>query len=152
MGAQVDNVRSSSMRRLVGSAILVAAMGVAAAGCDPETVNDGSPVPSPTVPVTESFAGSVTVNGAQTFAFQALGSGFVQATIKTFGPETAMKVGLAIGTYNGVTCSQILTNDNAAQGITVTGAVASAAALCVRIYDVGQLTQANTFEITVIQP
>ena len=140
------------MRRLIGSAALVAALSVGAAGCDPETVNDGSPLPTPTVPVTESFSGSVGVNGAQTFAFAALSSGFVQATIKTFGPETEMKVGFAIGTFNGVTCQQILVNDEAGQGITITGSVASAAVLCVRLYDVGQLTQANTFEITVIHP
>jgi hypothetical protein len=42
--------------------------------------------------------------------------------------------------------------DTATQGISVTGNVATAAALCVRIYDVGNLTQANTFEITVIHP
>jgi len=154
MGAQVDvdNVRSYSMRRLIGSAALVAALSVGAAGCDPETVNEGSPIPTPTVPVTESFSGSIGVNGAQTFAFQALSSGFVQATIKTFGPETAMKVGFSIGTYNGITCAQILTNDEARQGITITGSVATAAALCVRLYDVGQLSQVNSFEITVIHP
>ena len=140
------------MRRLMGSAVLLAALGVASAGCEPEIINEDSPLPTPTVPVTETFAGSVTVNGAQTFAFQALSAGFVQATITTFGPETAQKVGFAIGTYNGITCQQILTNDEARQGITITGSVASAAALCVRIFDVGQLTQQNTFEITVIHP
>ena len=138
------------MRRLIGVA-LVATLGVAAAGCDPQTANTTPPT-TPTVPVTESFSGTVTVNGAQQFAFLALSSGFVQATIKTFGPETDLKVGLAIGTFNGVTCQQVLVNDAAGQGITVTGSVATAANLCVRIYDVGQLTQANSFEITVIHP
>ena len=141
-----------SMRKIVGSGALVAALAVAAAGCDPEVINDDSPIPSPTVPVTESFSGSVGVNGAQTFAFQALGQGFVQATIKTFSPETEMKVGFALGTYNGITCQQTLVNDSAAQGITITGAVNTAAALCVRVFDVGHLTQTNTFEITVIHP
>jgi hypothetical protein len=152
MGAQVDNVRSYSMRRLIGSAALVAVMSVAVAGCEPETVNDGSPHSDANRAGHRELLGSVGVNGAQTFAFQALSSGFVQATIKTFGPETEMKVGFSIGTYNGITCQQILVNDEARQGITITGSVATAAALCVRLYDVGQLTQANTFEITVIHP
>jgi hypothetical protein len=136
----------------MASMALVAALGVASSACEPDVIRDDSPIPSPTVPVTESFSGTLTVSGAQTFVFQALGAGIVQATIKTFGPEVEMKVGLAIGTFNGVTCAQVLTNDGARQGITVTGSVASAAALCVRLYDVGELTQTNTFEITVIHP
>jgi len=136
----------------MGTGALVAALSVGAAGCDPEVVNEPDPIQTPTVPVTESFAGTIGVNGAQTFVFQALGAGFVQATIKTFSPEVEMKVGFAIGTYNGITCAEVLTNDTAAQGITITGSVATPAALCVRLRDVGQLTQQNTFEITVIHP
>lgn len=143
------------MRRLIRGSVLVGTLAVAAAGCDPQNVNTGSPIPTPTVPVTETFSGTLTVNGSQTFAFQALGSGTVQATIKTFSPETDAKVGLAVGVYNGVTCatSPALTNDTAGQGITVTAQVATAAALCVRINDSqGQMTQSNVFEITVIHP
>jgi len=152
MGADVDNVRRNNMWRLIGGLAIVGALAVSVSGCDPSTTNNISPVPTPTLPVTETFVGTVGVNGAQTFAFQALSSGFVTATIKTFGPETDMKVGMSIGTFNGVTCQEILTNDSAAQGITITGSVATAAALCVRIRDVDQLTQVNAFEITVIHP
>jgi hypothetical protein len=140
------------MRRLIGGVALIGTLAVSAAGCDPQTTNSGNTPTLPTVPVTESFSGTVTVNGAQTFAFQALSSGVVQATLKTFSPETDLKVGLAIGTFNGVTCQQILVNDSAIAGISVIGSVATASNLCVRIYDVGQLTQANAFEITVIHP
>jgi hypothetical protein len=132
-----------------GVFVLVLALGVA--GCDPQTTTTPTqPTPSP--PVTESFAGSVTVNGAATFSFVSLSSGYVQATLKTLSPELESRIGLALGTWNGVTCQMILTNDDAGQNVTVTGSVAAAAALCVRIYDVGQLTQTNAFEITVIHP
>lgn len=145
------------MRRLMGGMALAGALGVIVAvgsGCGSQTLPT-TPTPTPTVPVTESFTGTLSVNGGQTFPFQALGSGAVQATIKTFVPETDQKLGLFIGVYNGVTCtsSPATTNDNAAQGMTVTAYVSTAAALCVRVYDsTGLLTQTNSFEITVIHP
>ena len=141
------------MRRLMGTVALVAILATAA-GCGNQNLPT-TPVPTPTIPVTESFSGTLTVNGAQTFAFQALSAGTIQASIKSFAPETDLKVGLSIGTFNGVTCATTpaLSNDNAGQGIAVTANVATAANLCVRIYDsLGQITQPNAFEITVIHP
>ena len=140
------------MRRLTGSVVLVLSLAVSATGCDPKTTTTPTLPTVPSVPVTESFTGTLTVNGAVTFAFLVKESGYAQATLKTFSPDTALNVGLALGTWNGITCQVILANDLASQAITVTGAVASAAALCVRIYDVGQLTRPNTFEITVVHP
>ena len=143
------------MRRLFGGVALVSALAVSAAGCDPKITGDIDTPTVPTVPTTESFSGTLTVNGAQTFGFQALSSGFVQATLKVFTPQTDAKVGLSIGTFNGVTCATTpaLSNDDAGQGITVTASVATAATLCVRIYDSkGQITGPNSFEITVIHP
>jgi len=138
------------MRRLTGSVVLVLAVAFAGAGCDPQTTNTPTTPTTPTT-TTESFAGSVSVNGAVTFQFVTASSGYVQATLKTLTPDV-VAIGLALGTWNGVTCQAVLINDQAAAGITVTGSVAAASLLCVRIYDIGQLTQPNTFEITVIHP
>jgi hypothetical protein len=140
------------MRRLTGSVVFVLAVAIAGAGCDPQTTNTPTTPTTPTNPTTESFTGSVTVNGAVTFPFISTASGYVQATLKTLAPDVDIKIGLALGTWNGIICQVILANDVTTPGITVTGSVAAAAPLCVRIYDVGQLTQPNTFEITVIHP
>ncbi len=139
------------MRRLTGSVVLVLSLALAGAGCDPKTTTTPTTPTVPTAPTTESFTGTITVNGAVTFSFISL-AGYVTATIKTLTPDTDLKIGLALGTWNGVTCQVVLANDAAGQAISVTGAVASASALCVRIYDVGTLTQPNSFEITVVHP
>ena len=140
--------------RLIPGVALATALAVALSGCGAQSLPT-TPVPTPTVPATETFTGTLTVNGGITFPFQALASGVVQATIKTFAPETDQKLGLAIGVYNGVSCAFTTagTNDSATQGITLTMYVATAAALCVRVYDsTGLLTQVNSFEITVVHP
>jgi len=139
------------MRRLTGSVVLVLAVAFAGAGCDPQTTNTPTTPTTPT-PTTESFTGSVTVNGAVTFPFITTASGYVQATLKTLTPDVDIRVGMALGTWNGITCQAVLINDVTAPGITITGSVTAASPLCVRIYDVGQLTQPNAFEITVVHP
>ena len=106
--------------------------------------------PGPTI--TETFAGTVTQNGAATFTFNTSVSGIVTATLKSIGPVTTAQVGLALGTWNGVTCAVVLTNDRITAGLAVTGQVNAAGSLCVRIYDVGQLTETSTFEVVVVHP
>lgn len=140
------------MRRLSGSVAFVLALAVAGAGCDPQTTNTPTTPTTPVPPTTESFTGSVGINGAVSYGFTVLAAGYVQATLKTLAPDTDQKIGLALGTWNGLVCQVVLPNDGAAQGITVTGYANSASVLCVRIYDVGNLTQVNNFEITVVHP
>jgi hypothetical protein len=140
------------MRRMNGGVAFVLALALAGAGCDPKTTNTPTTPTTPTDPTTESFSGTVGINAAVTFSFAVLREGYVTATIKTLAPETEAKIGLALGTWNGQTCQLVLTNDTATQSRTVTGYANGVSALCVRIYDVGSLTQVNNFEITVVHP
>ncbi len=139
------------MRRLTGCVVLVAAVALLAAGCDKQTTTPTTPT-APTVQVTESFSGTLSTNGAATFSFTASATGYVTASIKALSPDSTLRVGLGLGTWNGVTCQVVLANDLAGQGLSVTGSVASAADLCVRIYDIGQVTVPTTFELTVVHP
>lgn len=138
------------MRRLTGTAVLVLAL--VGAGCDAKTTTTPTTPTTPSEPVTESFTGSINTNGAVTHQFLAKQSGFVQVTLKSLSPDSTLTVGLALGTWNGVICQVVLANDLTTQGVTVTGSVSTAATLCVRIYDVGQLTQATSYELTVVHP
>jgi len=140
------------MRRLTVGCLVAVTLGLVSAGCDnvPTT---------PTVPdvnvdvVTETFAGTIGPNGAQTFTFSTGSSGFLTANLRVFAPETDLTVGLAIGTFNGITCQSIITNDTAVQGQSVAGNASAAGTLCVRISDArATLTQTNAFEIVVIHP
>ena len=129
----------------------MAVLTLASIACDSGENTPTTPTtPGPTI--TETFAGTVTQNGAATFTFNTSLSGIVTATLKSIGPVTTAQIGLALGTWNGVTCAVVLTNDRITAGLAVTGQVNAAGSLCVRIYDVGQLTETSTFEVVVVHP
>jgi hypothetical protein len=130
---------------------LMAVLALAGIACDSGENTPTTPTtPGPTI--TETFAGTVTQNGAATFTFNTSLSGIVTATLKSIAPVTTAQIGLALGTWNGVTCAVVLANDRITAGQAVTGQVNAAGSLCVRVYDVGQLTETSTFEIVVVHP
>ena len=130
---------------------LMTVLMLASSACDSGENTPTTPTtPGPTI--TETFAGTVTQNGAATFTFNTSVSGIVTATLKSIAPVTTAQIGLALGTWNGVTCKVELANDRITAGLAVTGQVNAAGSLCVRVYDVGQLTETSTFEIVVVHP
>lgn len=112
-------------------ACLVAAT-IAASGCD------NGPDTGPTVPigpeVTETFTGTVTLNGSITHSFSATSAGAVVATITSVTPATGV-VGFQLGTWNTVTCTAVLSNDLATQASVLQGTTQSSASLCVKLHD-----------------
>ena len=102
------------------------------------------------VTVTETFTGSVNINGAATHAFVTFATGAVTATLTSLGENPPAAIGLSLGTMSGSTCSLVLTNDKAVVTSVVTGTVTTlGGSLCVRIYDVGSLTAPVPYEIRV---
>ena len=130
-------------------AVLLPALSMTACGSDEPTTPT-----SPTTPttVTETFADSIGVNGARTHSFATSASGGVTATLTTVAPDSELVVGFSLGTWNGSVCQIVLANDAAKQGAVVTGGVSSFGSLCVRIYDVGNITETISYEITVVHP
>ena len=131
-------------------ALVLPALG--AAGCDSTTTptsSNTSTTSTTATSITETFRGTVSINGAATFSFGVLAQGAVTATYKTISPATTATMGLALGIWNGSTCSVIIANDNAVLNSTVIGNASSAGTLCVRAYDVGRLTATQTVELTV---
>ncbi len=61
-----------------------------------------------------------------------------------------MILGISLGTWNGNTCQVVLAKDNATLGSIVLGTASSAGTLCARVYDVGNLTEPASYEITVV--
>lgn len=58
-----------------------------------------------------------------------------------------------MGTLAGATCSAVLTNDNAVVTSVLTGTVSTlGGSLCVRVYDVGVLTEPVPYTFTVSHP
>ncbi len=137
------------MPRVIRTFLLAALVAVAAACGDDATTPT---TPTPPVTVTETFSGTVTRNGAATHTFATQASGSVTATLTTLGPDSALVVGLSLGTFNGSACQLVITKDDATQGTVVTGGVSTLGNLCVRIYDVGNITDPITYDITVVHP
>jgi hypothetical protein len=135
------HVSTSGLRWL---AILLFA--ASAAACEGDII---TPTPPDRVTVTETFAGTLTPNDAETFPFGSQ-SGIVTATLLNLAPDNTIVLGLSLGTWNGLTCAIVLANDKATQGVAITGSVNTIGNLCVRVYDVGMLVEPLTYEVRVV--
>jgi hypothetical protein len=143
----------AGVRGLIGGALAVLALAVVTSACGDDPVVTPPTTPTPTT-TTETFSGTVNRNGAVTHSFSSQASGTVTATLTTVAPDSALIIGLSLGTWNGAVCQIVLANDVATQGTTVTGGVSSFGSLCVRVYDVGNIsaTQPVSYELTVVHP
>jgi len=128
---------------------LVAVM-LTAVACDEETAPTTPTTPTNPTIVTETFTGSVNPNGAVTHSFNTEASGTLSATLVAVSPAT--RIGMSLGTWNGISCKIEIANDNAQMGVTITGSASALGSFCVRIYDVGALTGNITYEVRVTHP
>jgi hypothetical protein len=128
--------------------VVVFALGAVSCGSNTTT----TPTPITPVTVTDTFAGTLTANGAASYTFTTATSGSVTATIATLSPNTALVVGLALGTWSGNACQIILSKDSATQFSFIIGQASQATTLCVRIYDVGNVVDPATYEVQVNHP
>lgn len=138
------------MSRLLRSMSLAVAVVILSA-CGDDATDDIITTPTPN-PITETFAGTVTVNGAATHTFTAAAAGTVTATLTSIGPDETIVSGMVLGEWNGTGCTERITNDSAVRTTVLTGNVSQAGQLCVRIRDVGRFVEPVTYEITVIHP
>jgi hypothetical protein len=101
---------------------------------------------------TETFAGTLAVQGSSLFTFTVPQTGTVSLTLSTLSATVA--VGLGIGTPNGTTaCTLTSSSSTALAGSTPQIVVTEIpGTYCVSVYDVGQLTGTATFSIIVGHP
>jgi hypothetical protein len=79
-------------------------------------------------------------------------NGSVTATLTEVLPDNTIAVGMELGVWNGISCATVVSNTNALQGNAVIGNVSGAGTLCTRIHDVGKLTAALDYTLTVVHP
>jgi hypothetical protein len=131
---------------------------LAAAGCGSDPITN--PDQTPPTQITETYGGTVTINGAVTQPFVLQTSGTVVATLTTLDPTTVVVngeekdnvLGLSIGTWNGLVCTigaPTLANDKAKVGVSLTASATATGNYCVRVYDPGSLVQATAYQLTV---
>jgi len=137
--------------RQAGLAALIALGSMAAGACSDNNVQTPTVPTTPTAPTTtETFTGSLTINGAATHVFASTVAGTVTAQITAVDPSSSQVFGLSIGTWNGSSCQVVIANDAAVLNSIVTGQVTAATNLCARVYDVGKLSAGLSYTITVI--
>jgi len=130
---------------------LAVALAFSAVACGKDTATTTTPTTT-TATVTDTFAGTLTANGAASYSFTTATSGNVTATIASLTPDSTLIVGLGLGTWNGNACQIVLAKDQATQFSYVVGQASSAGSLCVRIYDVGRVIDPTTYEVQVNHP
>ena len=126
------------------SALIFACAAASGCGDDPPPT---TPVETP-VQITETFQGTLNLNGAATHLFGTEAPGQATATLTSLSPNSAAIVSFIFGTWNGQYCQVILVKDDATQAQNLIGN-ASRGSFCVRIADIGRLTAPTDYLITV---
>jgi hypothetical protein len=140
-------MRRSSVLFLSRAALLTLAL--AGSACD----NGETPtVPTPVI-VTETFTGTVQLNGSVSHGFNVSTGGPTVAEITALDPSGAF-IGFEMGTWSGVVCTAVLSNDAGTVASVLRANTQSAASLCVRMHDPNGTLTANpvTYTVKVTHP
>ena len=131
--------------------VVVVLLAVTASACS-GLIDELPTTPDPVI-TTETFTGTLTMNGAQTHQFFTSATGVVTATLTSLGETPPETVGFGMGTLAGASCNVVLANDQAVVTSVLTGTVSTlGGTLCVRMYDVGKLTAPVDYSFTVSHP
>lgn len=133
------------MRVLATSLCL--SLALVAAGCGGDDAPQTPTEPAP-VPITETFTGTLNVNGLRSHSFTVTRAGTVSAQLAALSEATAT-LALSLGTWNGVACQIVIANPAATVNITVTGTAQSIGQFCVLLQDAGKLTASVDYTVNV---
>jgi len=128
---------------------------LASAACSGGTGSGSSTAPStpPLAPTSETFTGTVPVNGSDVRSFNVnLSNGQVTADLTAAGPPSTIAMGLGIGTISNGTCT-LFTNLSvvATPGSTpqTGGNSVPTGTYCVAVFDVGNQLVDVSYSVTV---
>ena len=133
------------MFRLISASALVFVCTLAA-GCGDDPVPT---TPDPPAQINETFIGTINLLGADMHTFTTQQTGQATATIDSLAPDSNARVTFMFGTWNGSYCSVEFVTDEATTGTRFVGNASGPGAFCVRISDIGKLTEPATYSITV---
>ncbi len=141
------------MHRLVPCLLPLVTLVAIASGCASSDEEAPTTTTPSAVTVTETFSGTLTLNGAATHPFDVTANGLVTALVKTLSPDAAQIIGVALGTWSGNACQIVLANDAATEGSSVTGTAAVAGSFCLRVSDArGTVATPASYVIDVTHP
>jgi hypothetical protein len=132
--------------RPIVRACAIALLSVLLASCS----NGGttaSPTPDPTV---ETFTGTLGPGQRAIHPYAVKAAGTVYTTLTTI--SGADRIGIGVGTWDGTTCTVGAHSESMVAGNTIGASVPNPQNLCVLVYDVGVITTAATYTVTVTHP
>lgn len=137
------------MHRFSGRALLLSMAILAMGACNNTPIVT---TPTPGTPLTDTWSGTLSKNGAFTHSFPISTLGSITATIVALAPNSAQIVGLQLGVWNGVSCTAASSTDTATTGSSITLTASSAGIVCVRLYDVGFVDDPVLYQLQVVHP
>jgi len=140
------------MRRSVAHYLMIPAVFVLASAACGDNLTTTTPIDTPSTTTTEIFSGSINPNGGATHTFATARSGAVTATLSALNPDNTVTVGLSLGTWNGESCQTVIARDSTVLGNSIVGSASAAGTFCVRVYDVGKLAAATSYDVQVVHP
>ena len=132
--------------------LLIVSLAATVSACS-GLIDDFPTTPDPVI-TTDTFNGTLTVNGSATHPVFTGATGQVVATLTSLGEAPPSKVGFSMGTLglSGV-CNIVLRNDNAVVNSALTGTVSTlSGSLCVSVYDTGAMSTPVDYTFTVSHP
>lgn len=143
-----------ALRRSVGTALfLVVATALLLPSCGGgSSTPTSAATPTPEIK-TETFNGTLALAGSAFHPFTVVAQGAITATLTSVNPQTTITLGFGIGTPSSGTCALIsgAYSESAKVGYVLSGTIA-AGSYCVLVYDIGNMTSANDYVITVSHP
>ncbi|HEY7791239.1 MAG TPA: hypothetical protein VIC33_12030 [Vicinamibacterales bacterium] len=102
--------------------------------------------------VTETFNGTLSMNNASYFTFTVAKQGTVTMTATALSPQSGAAIGLGLGQIVGTSCLLQLQEPGLYVGQPLTFNNIAAGAYCGQIFDIGYLTEDNTYTVSVAHP
>lgn len=100
---------------------------------------------------TDTFNGTLAATGFDSHSFVVNNSGEVDATLTSLTPQTTITVGFGLGQPGATGCSLFSYTESARVGSVLSGTI-SPGSYCVTVYDVGNVSAAENYTVTVAHP
>jgi hypothetical protein len=138
------------MKRPMGRGLAVAVvLATSLWACGDSTTTTTPITPTPAEKITETFTGTLALQGTDYYGFAAKSAGVVTTTLTSLSPDNTVAIGVAVGTFDGLSCTPVVLSETAKVGSVLIGTATAPINLCLKVYDVGTITDPTTYTVTI---
>ncbi len=130
------------------SMVVACASVLLVAGC---SSNNTTTPTTATASVTDTFNGTLAQGGSAAYNFNVTADGTITVTLVSLSPQTTITMGLGLGTPAVAGCSVTTTQENVKVGTPIQ-ATLPAGSYCLLLYDLGNMSGADAYSLTVQHP